>query len=306
MYIHKWGVCSALQLENKLPGRIAKIPNQENVPRSLKRKMGRLSKIMYAASAEALDSLSGTTNFPLVVGTAYGEIETGINVLTDIFDSKGSLVRPIKVQNSVHVSSSGYLGILFSNHGPTLTVSQGFLTAEASLSAINTLLTADEFPFGLMVAGDIFNPEWGNELKDASFENYQRIKAEVWNEGAVSIMLGTKPPKTTTFGLWKIEGGVFRLNSLSFKQWLNAATRDLHQKTKVLTRKLTPLSIKELEILKEKTNFELEEPVSGLGTILSGPLEEIIKEIAKNEKKAILSLARQDDEMGYVKCVRFD
>jgi|GEM_PF-3198185 len=77
--------------------------------------------------------------FGLVVGSAFGELETTKDFLKTFSDT--GLARPVLFQNSLHNSTSGFASIHFHFTGPVITVSHGLFAFENSLEVANLLLT---------------------------------------------------------------------------------------------------------------------------------------------------------------------
>jgi hypothetical protein len=298
------GVCSALNLSGGQLQKIESIPFSERLPKAHRRKIGRLSLLMHAAVSDALSGFPGFANdsFPLVVGTAFGEIGTGIEVLNDIYDTAGALLRPVQVQNSVHVSSSGYLGILFGTHGPTLTVSQGKLTAEASLDALNTLMESTDATQGLVVVGDLFDPTWESLLPAGSSQREQ-LGRSLFYEGAAAMILGRDPREGSDSG-WSISGVTLRLpeaeqpDSLALRSYL----QKIPDAVELYTRSYAQWTA--TPVLPGDRHIPCTVVGSGLGTSMTGPLEFLRERMKATSAECLLFLSREDDELGVIRCDR--
>ncbi|MFC1853240.1 beta-ketoacyl synthase chain length factor [candidate division CSSED10-310 bacterium] len=307
-YILGTGSCSALNNADFQAGRIQSIPALEKLPRAVRRKMGRLAKIMHAAMIVAANRFPLPPEFPLVVGTAYGEIDMGLGVLQDIFETQGRLLRPIKVQNSVHVSAAGQLGIQFKNQGPTLTVSHGKLTAEASLEALLTLLDANSYPLGVAVVGDLFDPNWAQQLNEQADHHRSLLTSTPYYEGAAAIIIGEKSLLPPDWRPWRISGGAYRFveKSEALKGWWHAVLETLPQKTQLYTRLHAPWddAFPAPQPGKVDPKQKMNKINAGYGTSMTGPLDHMLSVLPDTAEETLLFLAREDSEIGFIRCDR--
>lgn len=97
--------------------------------------------------------------FGLVMGSAFGELETTKDFLTTLADT--GMARPLLFQNSLHNSTTGFASIHFSFTGPVLTTSHGIFVAEHSLELASLLLEREHCDFCLVTVFDTFLPELG-------------------------------------------------------------------------------------------------------------------------------------------------
>ncbi|MBN2382826.1 beta-ketoacyl synthase chain length factor [bacterium] len=302
------GSCSPLRFEQNGPVNLNDLATLQEIPRALRRKMGRLSQLMYVAVFEAIRGLDLPQDFPLVVGTAYGEIDQGIDALKDIHESGGSLLRPVNVQNSVHVSSSGYLGILLQNHGPTLTISQGKLTAEASLDALITLMEGYQSPVGVMVVGDLFNPDWSRYLQDRAPKHHALLTQTTYYEGAVALVLADNNEKDGPDSHWLLSGHVARhpVDSPEFVTGLKEIMAGLPSGTPLIGRFVAPCqdSVIISPPVIDNVSLQYFQEGPGWGTSMTGPLEHMLQLMNQANWPALVFIGRDDEECGFIECRR--
>jgi len=308
-FIHSCGTCSSVGEDDssESSGRVKTMLGLENIPKAKKRKMGKLSQIMYSAVNEALLTVDLPDEFPLAVGTAYGEIDMGIGILEDIFESGGKFLRPIKVQNSVHVSSAGQLGILLHNQGPTLTVSQGKLTSESTLQALINLMDMDDYSYGLMVVGDLFSPKWAEKLIDKTPQLASRLTNVPYYESAAALVLCRKKPKKSSVS-WKISGQVNRFppHSRESKEWYATIGKSISEKSHIFSRQFARIDKEAISEIRNSCDFTINVThlQSGHGTSMAGSLEIIVSQIKKSEEDTLLVLSRELNEAGIIRCDR--
>jgi len=99
--------------------------------------IGMVAEVAAQASAEAGVSLG---RVPIVVGSAFGELETTIEMLNEI-DGDG-LPSPIRFQHSVHNSAVGTLSIAQRNQAPSSSLAAGNDTVAMVLLEAMTQLAA--------------------------------------------------------------------------------------------------------------------------------------------------------------------
>lgn len=311
MVLRGFGLCSALAENGGASMRVSTIPHIECVPRSLRRKIGTLSQLMYSATMAAIHHNELPVPCPMIVGTAFGEIDTGIDFLVDLHDTRGTMLRPTWIQNCVHVSSSGYLGILLGNQGPTMTISHGKLTAEASLDVLITLLEWQQSPLGLMIVGDLFNPAWRDRLgqPELHHDSYQALWTEDYFEGAAALIVGGEKSSDYDGKHWRIQGGVHRFPrtcSEEFQSYLVETIGPLPQNTEISTRKYALFDEMLPGSWLDHKNNQIGITVlgTGFGTSMTGPLDYLVHRLPRTSADSLLFLAREDDEIGYLRLDR--
>lgn len=299
LYIH--GIASRTSLHASDPhcNRIEEMEDLEDLPKPMRRKMGRLAKLMFSAVSEITGPGELPAEFPLVIGTAYGEVEMGLTVLQDIYESEGELLRPIKVQNSVHVSISGYLGILLQNQGPTLTVSQGRLTAEASILALESMLQEGIYEKGVVVIGDIYDPQWARTLGEKAPRFQQLLEENPPDEGVVAVVLGRNKP---------LDG---RYDDLTMSAMTVHLPEGCSEYGAVMA-KILPSESKGLDIIirniRGQQDYDYSQLSSGKVSLfpdfytrsLGGPLTFIADTISGATMQKMVIISREDDDLGCI------
>ncbi len=94
------------------------------------------------------------SRFALVLGSAFGELETTKDFLKTFADTGAA--RPLLFQNSLHNSTSGFASIHFHLTGPVITVSHGLFSFEHSLEAANLLLQQRQADFVIVTFVETF------------------------------------------------------------------------------------------------------------------------------------------------------
>jgi hypothetical protein len=98
------------------------------------------------------------------------------------------------VPNTVHNAPAGHLTIGIGSHAPAVTVSQGWLSAEAAVAAAGDLIEVGGVDLALVVVGDESDPEWIGRLEQAGADVWAReLGQEAFQEGAVGLVLGAEP-----------------------------------------------------------------------------------------------------------------
>jgi len=113
--------------------------------------------------------------FGLVMGSAFGELETTKDFLTTLADT--GLARPLLFQNSLHNSMTGFASIHFSFTGPVLTTSHGVFVAEHALELASLLLDREHCDFCVVAIVDTFIPELGPTPQEAPTVSQKRETA---------------------------------------------------------------------------------------------------------------------------------
>lgn len=134
------------------------------------RKATRAMKLACASIDEALGEeasrlrsllASRPERFALVMGSAFGELETTKDFLSTLADT--GMARPLLFQNSLHNSTTGFASIHFSFTGPVLTTSHGIFVAEQSLELASLLLDRAHCDFCVVTVVETFLPELGSQ-----------------------------------------------------------------------------------------------------------------------------------------------
>ena len=114
-----------------------------------------VSELCLSRLQPQLNDLLRTNRFEnmcTIVGTSLGEIEVTRDFLVTL--SQTGMARPILFQNSLHNAVNGFITMTLGLRGPSITVSQRFVTGENAIEAAQLLL-APQAPFALVVCGEI-------------------------------------------------------------------------------------------------------------------------------------------------------
>ncbi len=95
---------------------------------------------------------NGYENMCTILGTSLGEIEVTRDFLVTL-DQTG-MARPILFQNSLHNSVNGFITLTLGLRGPSITVSNRYMTSENALKAAELLLGYQN-PFALVICSEI-------------------------------------------------------------------------------------------------------------------------------------------------------
>jgi hypothetical protein len=177
------------------------LPIQNYVPPKKSRRFGRLSKMVYLAAARALESaeVADPTGIPVINATGAGEAGASLMVLEQIHRTRGRLISPALVPNSVHNAPAGYLTIGLGNRAPSITVSQGWLSSEAAIAAAADCISCGIADRVLVSSGDEADPKWVTRLFELNAAPLaERLEEEAFQEGAVALVLASAPSKTST------------------------------------------------------------------------------------------------------------
>lgn len=202
LYIHGVGTLS-LGLDEPFvqgTGELASVPYKEYVKPTVGRRFGRLSKITYVASKRAIAhaGVSDPANLVLVSSTCIGETKSSISLAEQIHRTRGALVSPSLIPNSVHNAAAGYLSIGIKDRSPSITVSQGWLSPEACISAAADMLNLEGAEQALVVCGDEADPNWVEKLVEAGADSLaSQLQAEQYQEGAVAFVVSKQPCERT-------------------------------------------------------------------------------------------------------------
>jgi hypothetical protein len=213
LYIHGIGTLSLGPDEPFVQGigALQSIPIADYAKPGLRRKLGRLATMVYVAASRAIENARAEDldGFAIVTSTALGEATVSLDILAQIHQSRGKVLSPRLVPNSVHNSPAGYLSIGKKNHCPSVTVSQGWLSAEAGLMAAEDLLHAGLTERVLVVCGDEADASWPGRLEELGATHWAKsVASESFQEGAVALVVGREPGG---LGLGSISAGVERI-----------------------------------------------------------------------------------------------
>jgi hypothetical protein len=269
------------------------------------RRFGRLTKLIYIAAHRALldAKVEDFTAIPTAVATWIGESKAALGILEQIHQTKGVTISPALVPNSVHNAAAGYLSIGLKNQSPSLTVSQGRLSAEAALAAASDMLGLSLSDRVLVVQGDEADPEWIERLvalKDT--DTAGRLHAEALEEGAAAFVLGTCPTMDNPRGL--VASTVERWDGTSFgmQRLLSGRGFALSPSVEIRVRKsgfgemLRPILADALHKNEEQIIVDGDGP----GTVQCGPCLPLIAAASGDRSTDLLLVAMEADDLAVV------
>ena len=198
LHVHGIGHCAMGEAEpfENGTGRLEVVPIKDYAKPALRRRYGRVARLMYIAASRAIEDadIEDPTVLDVVASTALGEVKTSLDLLTQIHGTKGALISPALVPNSVHNAPAGHLTIGIKDRNPAITVSQGWLSVEAAISTADDLLAISGSKSALVVIGDEADPAWIERLEElGNPELAQELRNESFQEGAVALIVGTEP-----------------------------------------------------------------------------------------------------------------
>lgn len=91
-------------------------------------------------------------NMCTVLGTSLGEIEVTREFLVTL--DQQAMARPILFQNSLHNAVNGFITLALGLRGPSITVSNRFMTSENAVQTAQLLMNP-QTPFALLICGEI-------------------------------------------------------------------------------------------------------------------------------------------------------
>jgi hypothetical protein len=172
------------------------LPIKDFVSPRKSRRFGRLTKMLYIAAMRALEStgVEDVASIPIINATCAGETGTSLGLLEQIHRTRGKIISPALVPNSVHNAPAGYLSIGIGNRAPSITISQGWLSSEAAVAAASDWMAVGISERLLVMSGDEADPEWEKRLRDQEASPLADcLENEAFQEGAVALVLGRSP-----------------------------------------------------------------------------------------------------------------
>ncbi len=280
------------------------LPIKDYIDPRASRRFGRLTKMIYIAAHRAISDagIDDPSTIPACVATCLGETQAALGILEQIHQSKGAVISPALVPNSVHNAALGYLFIGQKNHSEAFTVSQGWLSAEAALATADDML---EMGFGeliLAAVGDEAYPEWTERLKSlGDYSSAQKLEEEAFEEGAAALILGSSPCKRD---LGLVASGSIRWDGTpdGLKKLLESVGVAVSADTEIRVRKSADgKRLREKAALAfGKTNEEIFFDTEGFGTVQTGPLLRLIEACLSERKTELLLLGAEIDELAYI------
>jgi len=198
LQIHGIGSC-ALGIDGPFaegPGQLVEVPIKRYAKPAKLRRYARVARLVYVAASRAIEDagVDDPTSLAVVTATAMGELTASLALLEQIRERRGVGISPALVPNTVHNAPAGHLTIGIGSRAPAVTVSQGWLSAEAALAAAADLLELGGADRVLVVVGDECDPGWVARLEQAGAGDWAReLEQEAFQEGAVGVVLGIEP-----------------------------------------------------------------------------------------------------------------
>ncbi len=301
LFIHGAATC-AVQTSNNDDVSISAIedlPIKEYAKPAVRRRYGRVAKMMYIAAKRAIENAGelNPENLAVISATAMGEVKVGLDLLALIHEKHGSPISPALVPNAVHNAPAGHVTIGLKNHMPSVTLSQGWLSAEAAFSAATDLLAVQAAEKVLVLIGDEADPGWIDRLTEAGADDRaQALCKEAFKEGAVGFILGTKP-------------GGQNLGSLLAQV---ERTSNTEQRIHEITRRFGSPGDHPAEIrfrvgaggesLSQVSTGRLDS--AGIGTSQLGAAAVLLDRIADSDCSSALLFGREVDDLGWLHWVR--
>jgi hypothetical protein len=125
-------------------GEAAAVPPQR-LPPKLRRRTSLLIRMVAEVAAQAVEQAGvSPQSLPIVVGSAYGELGTTIEMLDEL-EADGRL-SPMRFHNSVHNSAVGYLSIAHGNRRSSTSLAAGNETVAMVLLEALALLAESLVP----------------------------------------------------------------------------------------------------------------------------------------------------------------
>ncbi|MDJ0765680.1 MAG: beta-ketoacyl synthase chain length factor [Myxococcota bacterium] len=172
------------------------VPIADVAKPGLRRRFGPLAKLTYVAARKALAdaAVADTASLAVVTGTALGEATVSVDLISQIHATRGRTLSPKLVPNSVHNAPAGHFTIGEGVRSPSVTVSQGWLSGEASLAAAADLIASGIAQSALVIAGDQADPDWSGRLASAGANTWAKALAKAgFQECAAAVVVGPKP-----------------------------------------------------------------------------------------------------------------
>ncbi|MBW2276292.1 MAG: beta-ketoacyl synthase chain length factor [Deltaproteobacteria bacterium] len=198
LYLHGAGSC-ALGFAGPFaegPGQLVEIPIKQYAKPAKLRRYARVARLVYVAAHRAIEDaeVDDPASLAVVTSTAMGELTASLKLLEQIHEKRGVRVSPAVVPNTVHNAPAGHLTIGIGSHSPAVTVSQGWLSAEAALAAASDVLELGGGDRALVCVGDESDPAWVERLEQAGAEDWARsLEQEAFQEGVVALVVGLEP-----------------------------------------------------------------------------------------------------------------
>jgi len=297
LFVHGFGLCAVGDGSPFADGlaELPDVPIKEYASPAARRRYGRVAKLMYIAASRALADagVEDPSQVAVIAGTAMGELRSSLELVCQIHATHGAQVSPALVPNSVHNAPAGHLTIGLKNHCPSITVSQGWLSAEAALAAARDLLELSGSTMALVIVGDEVDLAWPDRLRGAGAAALAaQLDGERFQEGAAALVLGLEPGGRR---LGAVAASVERANDVSVR-------------AEALVAEIEAASGPRLDVrlrsgaggarLREAVGGEVVGP--GQGTSQVGALLELVRCLRGEGSAEALVLGAELDELGWI------
>jgi hypothetical protein len=281
------------------------LPIKDYVTPKKSRRFGRLSKIYYIAAIRAVESagVEDPSSIPIISATCAGETGVSLSLIEQIHQTRGRIVSPALVPNSVHNSPAGYLSIGLGNHSPSITVSQGWLSSEAALATASHWVASGISDRVLVISGDEADLGWEARLREHQANALaDALEREALQEGAVGLVLGASP--STTPGMGSVVASVER-RPLSAE-----GVADVLHKNGIRLGKSAEVRVRQCamgEMLRPVVAEALNRPVEsiqlddrGIGTAQSYAVNVLASALKSSATKELLLMGAEVDELAFL------
>lgn len=254
------------------------IPIKDYAAPGLRRRYGRVAKLMTVAAKRALADAGELEldEMGVVTATAMGEANVSIELLRQIHATRGRTASPALVPNSVHNAPAGHLTIALGIHAPAVTVSQGWLSGHAALAAAADLVFTGLATRVLAVCADEVDLRWAQLLGDAGAGAFaEALERCELRESAAALVLSASPGPHCK---GSVVGGVVRCDG----------------------------SAGAVEAMLERAGIRSDLPPDAAAPtgLQAGALGEVVLAAQKESKEELLLLNREADELGYAHYLR--
>ena len=187
---------------------------------------GKVSRMFYIAAVNALKDagLTETANLPVISATGMGEVDGIVEQLSQIHESKGEILSPTLVQNTVLNAPASLMSIGLKKTKPVITVAHSLLSIEAALDYAFTLFQTTDNNTILLVGGEQYNPEWPEKLKELGQGQFSRnLQEQKFQEGSIALVLTSRDNNSSKFYAKIMAADVFHFIPVSENKSISLA-----------------------------------------------------------------------------------
>lgn len=182
---------------------IKTIPAKAYMPAGVRRGTERLAKMFYIAAVKAFEDADyeNRSSPPVIAGTGMSEIDAALDLLFQIHESKGSIISPRLVQNTVHNAPSSILSIGLKNTSPVITMAHSFLSGESAVDYALTLAETSVYRDILVIAGDQYVTRWAALLSENKLHHLSnKLRSMNFTEGVAALLLSRDKHANKDYG----------------------------------------------------------------------------------------------------------